>query len=189
MSFASRERTQSVRRVIIHHTAGSTLSGALNALRESGASYHVIIDVDGTSQRLVPFNRVAFHAGSANNDSIGISLVGNMTTRKPHDAQIETLRKLLQEIFNTFEIKQVLGHSDVSPTQCPAFDVTPFQNMLREWNKAQYEDIKSPEEDWAQLAFDHLLSRGITINETRFNDPMTRGETFSLLINVLNILD
>ena len=188
MSFASRERTQNVRRVIIHHTAGSTLSGALNALRDRGLSYHVIIDVDGTSQTLVPYDRVAFHAGNANDDSIGISLVGNMTTRQPYDAQIATLQKLLKEIFNSFEIMQVLGHSDVGPTQCPAFDVTPFQNMLLEWNKAQYEDTESPEH-WAQLAFDQLLNRGVTIHETRFNDPMTRGETFSLLLNVLNALD
>lgn len=41
------------------------------------------------------------------------------------------------------------------------------------------------QEHWAQGAFDYLRSREIKINETRFDDKITRGEAFALLAQLV----
>lgn len=48
----------------------------------------------------------------------------------------------------------------------------------------QVQPIAQPQQEqphWAQESYDLLNSNGIKINETRFDDPMTRGEVFVLL--------
>lgn len=50
-------------------------------------------------------------------------------------------------------------------------------NVYDETGKQVY-----PEKDhWAQVHYDNLVSSGIEIKETRFDDNITRGETFKLL--------
>jgi N-acetylmuramoyl-L-alanine amidase len=77
------------KRIVVHYTAGSTLSGAVQTLRDKGFSYHVLIDTDGEPYQTRPFTVRALHAGrsnwkeasgvtnstSLNADGIGISLV------------------------------------------------------------------------------------------------------------------
>jgi N-acetylmuramoyl-L-alanine amidase len=50
---------------IMHYTASSTAAGAIDTLCNPTAkvSAHIVIDTDGTITQLVPFNRVAWHAG------------------------------------------------------------------------------------------------------------------------------
>jgi N-acetylmuramoyl-L-alanine amidase len=81
--------------VIIHYTAGDTLSPALNwflntkreknddSANPKALAAHIIIDTDGTILQLIPFNRKANHSGSSvwdgvdgfNSKSIGIEIV------------------------------------------------------------------------------------------------------------------
>ena len=61
---------------VMHYTAGYTASSAINTLtsRRAKVSAHVVIDVDGSITQLVPFNRIAWHAGkSAFNDKRGVN--------------------------------------------------------------------------------------------------------------------
>ena len=70
--------------LIIHYTAGGSAEGSISWLRnpQAQASAHVVIGRDGNITQLVPFNRVAWHAGKSqwggrsglNNFSIGIEL-------------------------------------------------------------------------------------------------------------------
>lgn len=76
-------------RIVIHYTAGSTLSGAVSTLKSKGLGYNVLIDTDGSLHQTRPLTRSAGHAGrsnwkpagdltnssSLNGDSIGISFV------------------------------------------------------------------------------------------------------------------
>ena len=45
--------------------------------------------------------------------------------------------------------------------------------------------IEVPKQHWAQSFFNYLTTNGISISETRFDDPITRGEAFKLLADVL----
>ncbi len=72
------------RYLVIHYTAGANARSSINWLTNESAraSAHVVIGRDGTTTQLVPFNRVAWHAGSSrwegltglNRHSIGIEL-------------------------------------------------------------------------------------------------------------------
>lgn len=70
--------------LVIHYTAGSTLEGSIAWFknRDAKASAHLVIGRDGRVIQMVPFNRVAWHAGQSvwagrsglNAFSIGIEL-------------------------------------------------------------------------------------------------------------------
>ena len=72
------------RYLIMHYTAGASAESSIRHLTKSGAkaSAHLVIGRDGSITQLVPFNRVAWHAGRSrwnglgglNQHSIGIEL-------------------------------------------------------------------------------------------------------------------
>lgn len=71
--------------IVIHYTAGPSLSSCINTFRDPSvaASAHIVIDTDGSITQLIPLNKVAWHAGHSswldrtgiNNYSIGIEIV------------------------------------------------------------------------------------------------------------------
>lgn len=72
------------RYLVMHYTAGSSFDSSLNHLSQPSAkaSAHLLIGRDGAIAQLVPFNRIAWHAGTSrwlglsglNQHSIGIEL-------------------------------------------------------------------------------------------------------------------
>ena len=82
--------------LVIHYTAGSSAEGAVSWLKNerSRASAHLVIARDGRITQLVPFDRVAWHAGmsswegrsSLNPYSLGIELAnaGRLDKAKTH---------------------------------------------------------------------------------------------------------
>ncbi|MGV8839104.1 MAG: N-acetylmuramoyl-L-alanine amidase [Bauldia sp.] len=77
--------TVTPRFLIMHYTAGTTAAGAISWLSDerASASAHLVIDRDGSVTQMVPFSRIAWHAGRStwvgltglNAYSIGIELV------------------------------------------------------------------------------------------------------------------
>ena len=45
---------------------------------------------------------------------------------------------------------------------------------------------EQPAEHWAQQYYDSLIDKGVRIDETRFDDKITRGEVFALLDRITN---
>lgn len=66
----------SITSLVIHHTAGGDIAGALPGLISSGFAYHYFIEKNGVVKQYVPDNYMAQHAGNMNGKSIGIALVG-----------------------------------------------------------------------------------------------------------------
>ena len=70
--------------LVIHYTAGRSLESSVNTLRDPNikASAHLVIGRDGKIVQLIPFNKIAWHAGSSswngrsglNKYSIGIEI-------------------------------------------------------------------------------------------------------------------
>jgi N-acetylmuramoyl-L-alanine amidase len=52
--------------IVVHYTAGSTLSGAVQALKSSGLSYNILIDKDGSFHQARRLDRSSAHAGRSN---------------------------------------------------------------------------------------------------------------------------
>ena len=77
--------------IIIHFTASPSAQSAINTFTNPKyqVSAHIVVDFDGSITQLVPFDHIAWHAGSSswenrkrlNNYSIGIEIVnpGNLT--------------------------------------------------------------------------------------------------------------
>ncbi len=73
--------------LVIHYTAGGTASGAIQTFKSQSASgrtsAHLVIDHDGKITQMVPFDRVAWHAGASrwrghdgiNQHAVGIEVV------------------------------------------------------------------------------------------------------------------
>jgi N-acetylmuramoyl-L-alanine amidase len=74
--------------VVNHNTEGATSKSSVEAMQQRGVSAHVVIERDGKITQCVPFNQIAYHAGTSrwrhpktgilyansNDDSIGIEI-------------------------------------------------------------------------------------------------------------------
>lgn len=73
----SRARTEDTRQVVLHYDVTFDSRSTLNVLRRRGLSYHFLIDGDNDAtiyQTHNPTTNVCFHAGPANNHSVGVCL-------------------------------------------------------------------------------------------------------------------
>jgi len=92
--------------LVIHYTAGYTPEGAIDWLsrKDSKVSAHLVVGRDGSITQLVPFNRIAFHAGLSaweglsglNNYSIGIELDNAGRLYKKHNEWVGPFGKKIK---------------------------------------------------------------------------------------------
>lgn len=131
--------------IVLHATAGRSLSGAVRTLIIKRFSYHYLIDTDGKVYKCVPSTtNVAYHAGnsygwthealgisteqdrlsrfvarpSVNQDTIGIAFVNsNLPDGEPvNDAQISACIELVLALRAQFpSIRHITTHAQVSP--------------------------------------------------------------------------
>jgi len=122
---ASRSRRAKVTTIVLHATAGSSLAGALSALKSRELSYHYLIEKDGKLTKAVPYTREAWHAGKSlgpegpnvNRYSIGISMVNLNNGIDPYpQAQIDACRDLVCELAGALpDLKWLTSHYAISP--------------------------------------------------------------------------
>ena len=117
--------------VLVLHYTELPLQDSLDVLRdqrrEHRVSAHYVLAEDGTVFRLVPEERVAWHAGRShwrgretlNATSIGIEIVNLHGDRHDYpDVQIAALIELCRTVLarhRAIEPRNVVGHSDVAP--------------------------------------------------------------------------
>jgi len=122
---------QSAVDVLVLHYTELPLDESLKVLRDdkrpNRVSAHYVLAEDGTAYRLVPEDRVAWHAGRShwrgrdalNATSIGIEIVNLHGDRHDYpDAQIAALIALCREIIGRHPAivpRNVVGHSDIAP--------------------------------------------------------------------------
>ena len=118
--------------LVLHYTGMRDAAAALERLTDPAAavSAHYLIDEDGTTVRLVPEERRAWHAGVAswrgvsdvNGRSVGIELVNpghEHGYRAFPKRQMTALLQLAAGILTRHPIppRNVVGHSDVAPAR------------------------------------------------------------------------
>ncbi len=130
---------ESIRRIVIHHSATETGNAALfrvlhrmiNGWNDIG--YHYVIgngsysdDGEIEKGRLLPFKGA--HAKGGNHDSIGICLVGNFNLNEPSALQLSSLSLLLRALILEYslDIDSITLHRLVegSSTECPGSKIS-----------------------------------------------------------------
>ena len=121
---------RAIRRCVIHITdGGSNINGPISWFQnpKAGVSAHYIVGQDGEVVQMVHHNDVAWHAHTANGDSIGIEHVANTRGLAPTDAQYCASAALVNWLCTQLGIDMnrtnILGHSEADPhtthTGCP----------------------------------------------------------------------
>jgi len=143
-NFGSRRGTD-IDAIMLHHTAGSTASGAASALNSRGLSAHYVIDKDGTIYQMVGDEKRAYHAGGGsirgdgrdiNDRSIGIEIVNLGDGKDKYtEAQYKALEKLVPHLAQKYKIpvKNIVGHSQTGNPDRPASRPEPSRNF--DWNR------------------------------------------------------
>ena len=120
--------------ITVHHTAGvSTWRDiALDHIKRDGGTpsihYSLGIDADGTINRMTNFSTKDIHDAPWHdhtghyNTHIAIALMGNLAVKKPTEAQLASLTKLIKQLRNElWQDLPVFGHEDFTETQCPGW--------------------------------------------------------------------
>jgi N-acetyl-anhydromuramyl-L-alanine amidase AmpD len=141
--------TRSINRIVIHITDGAkNIGGTISWFQDPKAkvSAHYIVGQDGEVVQMVKHTDVAWHAGGANGDSIGIEHVaraahawdrilhkpdpGLMPTDAQYCASAALVNWLCTQLNVPMDRDHVLGHSEADPktthTGCP--------NAVWNWN-------------------------------------------------------
>lgn len=98
--------------------------------------YNYVIDLDGTIEAGRPLTMDGAHCKEAgrsgrpyNKHSIGIAYIGGLDKKKkPKDTRTDAQKLALVELVNALlfhypNIKEIIGHNEVSKKDCPCFDV------------------------------------------------------------------
>jgi formylglycine-generating enzyme required for sulfatase activity len=139
---------RSIDTIIIHSSYDAlgtdpySVDGVIYEYKIYGVSPHYLIDRNGTIFRLVKEENIAYHAGGGempdgrtniNSFSIGIELI-NTKTIGPNEIQYLSLVELVKSLKLKYEIKNILGHSEISPerkTDPWNFNWQKFNEMLK----------------------------------------------------------
>ncbi len=133
------EKMKLIKRIVIHHSATESGNAAcfrvLHRLinRWNDVGYHFVVGNgsfgnDGLVEdgRNLPYQGA--HAKGANEDSIGVCLVGNFNKTNPTKAQLNSLQLLLQQLTAKYSIQKdsITLHRFVngSSTECPGKNFT-----------------------------------------------------------------
>ena len=133
-------KRKTTKRIIVHHSASprntTTTLMVRNWHKEKGftdilgySGYHYFILWDGTVVTDRPEEECGCHTKDANNDSIGICVMGNFNKELPSEKQTNSLTELLIKLVKKYNLKywNVYGHRDIkwlfvfssTSTNCP----------------------------------------------------------------------
>jgi N-acetyl-anhydromuramyl-L-alanine amidase AmpD len=135
---------RTISRIVVHITdGGARIGGTIAWFQNPDArvSAHYVIGQDGEIVQMVRHDDVAWHAGGANRDSIGIEHVANTRGLAPTTAQYAASARLVSWLCNRYGIPvdrtHVLGHAEADPrtthTGCPnaVWDWEAYMNMVQ----------------------------------------------------------
>jgi AmpD protein len=112
---------------IVFHSSYGSAAGSLSWIKDakSKVSYHTMIFPDGTRHNVVPFDRVAWHAGQSsfrgrsgcNGFMVGISWGGDLYKRELSENEIASAVEIAVRLMKKygFGLEWVTDHRTVSP--------------------------------------------------------------------------
>lgn len=145
-------------------------------------SWHLTIISTKVFQELL-FIENGWHSGDGyngpgNRSSIGIEIGEDEVSENTAKVFVAYLMKE----YN-IPIENVVPHKHWSGKNCPAYTLQHWDKYIKEIEEYFKKIIKEPH--WAEEHKLSLESKGIKINDTRYDDFMTRGEVFALLDRII----
>ncbi len=145
-------------------------------------SWHLTIISTKAFQEL-PFIENGWHAGDGyNGPGNRISIALEIGEDEISENTAKVFVAYLMKEYN-IPIENVKPHKHWSGKNCPAYTLQHWDSYIKEIEEYYKEIIKKPH--WANKHKLSLESKGIIINEERFDDFMTRGEVFALLDRII----
>lgn len=138
------EALDEVKKIIIHHTAGSGGESVedIHAYHQrqgwAGIGYHYFIDRNGTVYRGRPDWAKGAHAYGYNSDSIGVCLAGNFSDTVPFLGQLRSLIYLTADLCarSWIDVDAVFGHGYIQggehDTACPGTNLMAVMPLIRD---------------------------------------------------------
>lgn len=133
-----------VKRIIIHHTAGSGGESVedIHAFHQrqgwAGIGYHYFIDYSGKIFRGRPDTAVGAHAYGYNSESLGVCLAGNFCESVPSVGQLRSLIYLTADLCarSWIDVDSVFGHGYIPggehDTDCPGTNLMAVMPLIRD---------------------------------------------------------
>ena len=127
-SMETRRFKESPKAIVLHRTAGSTVSGAVNAMKNNGLGVHFIVGKDGKITQLAGIEFAPHHVGTpllfegapSSSNSIGIEVVGAYNREKLEwdpltFKQVLAVAWLVNSLMISLELstKDVYNHEDL----------------------------------------------------------------------------
>jgi N-acetylmuramoyl-L-alanine amidase len=216
--------------IVIHYTAGSSAMSAINTFKNPSvkASAHVIVGADGKLTQMVPFHKIAWHAGKSswldrkglNQYSIGIEIVNAGRLEKCGDKlrswfgktfqiedaleavhhnesepswwhcyteeQISAVFELCKTIMDTYQIRYILGHDEISPGRKsdpgPAFPMEKLRERLLHNNRKDESETEQiiPSKGFVNTKGLNIRS-GPGVNHKPIAEPLSRNTELTIL--------
>ena len=138
------EALSEVKKIIIHHTAGSGGESVedIHSYHQrqgwSGIGYHYFIDHSGQVFRGRPDWAVGAHAYGHNSCSLGVCLAGNFCQSIPSVGQLRSLIYLAADLCarSWIDVDAVFGHGYIPggdrDTECPGSNLMAVMPLIRE---------------------------------------------------------
>lgn len=96
----------------------------------NGPGYHILVHEDGTREFGRPLWARGAHVGGHNDRTIGVCWLGGRKrgSEDGHDTRTDAQKRELEAIYSELRaqfpsIKRIVGHRDLTATQCPGYDV------------------------------------------------------------------
>jgi len=105
--------------IVLHHTGGNDLNGALEALKKRGLSAHYVVDRNGEVYYLVDEKYIAYHVkGGFNRNSIGIEIVNTGNSNDDYsEAQYSSIKEILRALTKKYNLQYndniIKGHYEL----------------------------------------------------------------------------
>lgn len=135
----NRGNNRNVTRIVLHHwVAIWTNTQTQNFLNNNGVSYHYGIDRNGETAQFVQDGDIAWHAGNANGNSIGIGVSNSVMAAPWPVAQrtLDLLPQLLAHISQRNNMGEIVRgrnfflHREVGNSACPGPFLTERANQI-----------------------------------------------------------
>jgi len=176
-------------KLVIHHTwrptkdqwkGESSIKGLKSYYERKrwNAGPHIFIAEDGI-WLFTPMNVKGIHAGVGNWRSIGIEVVGDYDTKKWSEKTKEHALGAITVLMDKLDLNTevVKFHRDFSNKSCPGYAIT------KEWLFREINYYRKKEEvpEWGEDAWEWAKKHGIISSQSKFEDPLTKGELIVIL--------